>query len=142
MRILFITIMIGFTSTCYAGQEWGFISNVNNGVYEIKEISIERISSTIVRALTRFKRNGRIMDTDYKSLADYPNNVRSCELVMDFDCTKSRYKIIQEVRIIEYDKRTLTNIEPVQTFEKITPGSIFDGARTFACKSEGMLKNK
>lgn len=140
MKLLIVAGIIAVTTNCYAGQEWTLVdksSDINsNFQLEIKEASIESISSSTVRALTRFVRT----DSTNRRFATFPATVESVEAVIDFDCNKRRYKYLQETRIASSGYRVPMEDKSVPTFTETSATSLWNAAREIACKAEGKLK--
>jgi hypothetical protein len=137
VRLLIIALILTTTSTCFA-EEWitvGYINDTNTKL-ETKLSSIESLTDSTVRTLVRNART----DPSNQKFGDLKPKDEFVEIVIDFDCTRPRYKPAQESIITYSGDRRLVNNEIIPTYNDLSEKSLLNAVRINACKTEGKYK--
>lgn len=117
---MIILVFIASTS-CYASEDWAFIAESNEDMtMQMEMSSIETINNSVTRVLVRFVRDAKIP------------NIYSNASIVDFDCEKSRYKILQSTTT-QYSNVSVETV-PVPVYKGIKKGSLWDLARSKVCQ--------
>lgn len=133
MKSFVVAVFLVIASNAYSEAGWKETTRTTdpsvNLAFAVDTASIETIAPNVSRALVKsFRPNPKL-----NAFGDYDVSYGHVEIVIDFDCKKSRYKILKAYNFNLQGQKVSEELADAPVFSESSPGSMMEITRNAVC---------